>query len=212
MKRAAAPLILLLALVVTPSALSRSSTNSIPPDERIDFVVPAIRDYFHSKHSYAKMTVRVLRHRVAVEHLDWRIRIVWAKKRSYCVESTAGSPQAFRVGPGGEILAGSCRDPRNGKPYDLPPAWASQPDANQEDAMQIVSVATADIGAYYQDHNTYKGATAAQLREEYDPMIGNLKVVSASKTSYCIESEVGGSYAFRNGSSSSPELGRCPRG
>jgi Tfp pilus assembly protein PilE len=80
-----------------------------------------------------------------------------------------------------------------------------------EDAQAIANLRAAipSIEAYYQDHNSYAGATVAGLRKAYDPAIADIAIVKTDKQTYCIEATATGSRAFKNGPGAGIMLGSC---
>jgi hypothetical protein len=150
--------------------------------------IPAIEAWYADHGTYAGLTLAGLRqqydaglpHVTLVEPLN---------KKTYCVESTVGDTSYFKQGPTVEILEGHCGD-------KVAPAPA--PPAVSYDAETNVRAAIPAIEAWNADHATYAGMTIEKLRAHYDYGIPtDLKIVRASKRSYCIESSVGGeTYSF----------------
>ena len=77
------------------------------------------------------------------------------------------------------------------------------------DAAANLRAAVPSLEAYYADHATYAGATLTELRR-YDSAVTGVKTVSASETSYCIQSTFRGTTVFRNGPSAPILPGACP--
>src|SRR6059058_3455616 len=64
--------------------------------------------------------------------------------------------------------------------------------ANNAAAQANVRAAVPGMEAYAADHATgYTGATSAVLQASYDAGIKNIRVFSATATTYCIDSSVG---------------------
>src|SRR3954467_8970329 len=63
--------------------------------------------------------------------------------------------------------------------------------SNNSAAQANVRAAVPGIEAYNADNGTYAGATSAVLQASYDAGIKHINVVSATATTYCIQSTVG---------------------
>jgi hypothetical protein len=70
-------------------------------------------------------------------------------------------------------------------------------DASAAEATVRASIPAVE--AYYADHGSYAGMTPEGLRTEYDRSIGDIVVVAAQKTAYCVESTVGTATASYRG-------------
>jgi hypothetical protein len=88
-------------------------------------------------------------------------------------------------------------------------------DPSVEMVRRLVVAALADIEAFNADHaktTGYTGMTAANLRRIYDTNFPeHLKVVSASRNTYCIEATLNGITMKKNGPPAQIIAGRCPR-
>jgi hypothetical protein len=73
-----------------------------------------------------------------------------------------------------------------------------------------VRAAIPAIEAYYADHATYRRATLRAL-QQYDAAVADVRIVSATRGSYCIESTVGGSTYHKRGPGAEIVPGSCPR-
>jgi hypothetical protein len=62
--------------------------------------------------------------------------------------------------------------------------------------------------AWYADHGTYKGATLAKLRHAYDRSLGHIRIRTATKRTYCIESTTL-PFAHKAGPGAEIRTGRC---
>src|SRR5207245_9125414 len=80
-----------------------------------------------------------------------------------------------------------------------------------EAARRNVDNAIAAIEAWNADHGTYAGATARKLRAAYHAPLANVTIVSASRTSYCVESTVGKTTMRKAGPAAPVAPGRCRR-
>ena len=58
----------------------------------------------------------------------------------------------------------------------------------ETDGASIVRGAIPAVEAYYQDHGTYEGITAATLHSDYDQGITGITVIYAHADAYCIAS------------------------
>lgn len=81
--------------------------------------------------------------------------------------------------------------------------------ANTAAAQANVSAAIPGIEAYAADHGGYTGATSAVLQASYDAGIKHIVVVSASATTYCVQSTVGLAVYNKNGPSADIVTGAC---
>jgi hypothetical protein len=73
-----------------------------------------------------------------------------------------------------------------------------------------VRAAIPAIEAYYADHGTYRRATLRAL-QGYDAGVANVRIISATRGSYCIESAVGGATYHKQGPAAEIASGSCPR-
>jgi hypothetical protein len=88
-------------------------------------------------------------------------------------------------------------------------------DPSVEMVKRLVVAALADIEAWNADHaktTGYTGMTAANLRRIYDTNLSKqLKVVRATRNTYCIEATLNGITVKKDGPSGQIIVGRCPR-
>jgi type IV pilus assembly protein PilA len=83
--------------------------------------------------------------------------------------------------------------------------------ANNAAAQANVRAAIPGIEAYAADHAAgYSGATSAALQASYDAGIKNIRVKTATTTSYCIDSTVGNSTYQKAGPGAAITSGACP--
>jgi len=75
-------------------------------------------------------------------------------------------------------------------------------------AMTMVRSDIPSIEAYWSDHNTYVGITVAKLRA-YDSGLSSIEIVRARKTTFCVQTNVLGSWAHYAGPSGIIRAGRC---
>ena|ERR1051325_4238540 len=75
------------------------------------------------------------------------------------------------------------------------------------DGQTRVRMAIPALEAYYADHGTYKGVTLGKLRQ-YDTGVTGVTVVSATATSYCLESTGSDAY-HKTGSAGEILPGAC---
>ena len=73
---------------------------------------------------------------------------------------------------------------------------------------QYVRNSIPAMEAWYADHGTYKGATLAKLRRAYDRSVGHVRIRTATKRTYCIESTTR-PFAHKAGSAAEIRTGRC---
>jgi hypothetical protein len=152
--------------------------------------IPAVEAWYADHGTYAGMTVGLLQQQYDAGIIGVRL-VGPLNDETYCVESTLGSPSYFKAGPGAAIQEGHCGDA-------VAPPLAPPPANSNQDAEMSVRAAIPAIEAWKADHGTYRGMTAAELRAKYDFGISPaLKVVRATKTSYCVEARVSGeAYSF----------------
>ena len=66
------------------------------------------------------------------------------------------------------------------------------------------------IEAYHADRGTYRRATLPAL-QQYDAGVANVRIVSATRGSYCVESTVGDATYHKQGPGAEIVSGACPR-
>ena len=81
--------------------------------------------------------------------------------------------------------------------------------ANNAAAQANVSAAVPGLEAYNADHNGYTNVTLSALQASYDAGIKNIVVVSATSTTYCIESTVGAAEYHKSGPGGDIVSGSC---
>ena len=84
--------------------------------------------------------------------------------------------------------------------------------ANNAAAQANVRAAVPGLEAYAADHNGsgYTGATSAGLQASYDAGIKNIRIKTASSTTYCMDSTVGNSTYKKAGPGAPITSGACP--
>jgi hypothetical protein len=87
-------------------------------------------------------------------------------------------------------------------------AWGSGSSGASE-AQANVRAAIPALEAYFADNGTYAGATVEGLRSTYDPGILDVRIVSASATTYCVESTASGETASKAGPAADVSDGSC---
>jgi type IV pilus assembly protein PilA len=81
--------------------------------------------------------------------------------------------------------------------------------ANVAAAKANVAAAVAGVEAYAADNAGYASLTLSKLQGSYDAGIKNITVVSASSTTYCIESTVGAAVYHKSGPGADIASGGC---
>ena len=81
--------------------------------------------------------------------------------------------------------------------------------ANDSAAKANVRAAIPAIEAFFADYNTYAGATPTFMQTNYDQGIKNITIPSATSSTYCIESVVGGKTWRKNGPAADLENTTC---
>jgi hypothetical protein len=89
------------------------------------------------------------------------------------------------------------------------PLWGLGVSEPTRDAEADVRGSIPAVEAYYVDHGTYAGVTVEVLRRLYDPRLPDVKIVSATGSSYCVESTVGGVTYSKHGPTSDIVEGDC---
>jgi hypothetical protein len=169
--------------------------------------IPAIEAYRQDNGTYAGISLATLRY---IDPWIPDISIVRADKRTYCVEAVASGSRTFKNGPTGEIMLGSCGDPKSGKPFSPPPSEEPSPSTEPLDGPSALRASIPAIEAYWQDHTSYAGMTVSNLREKIDAGLPDIKIVSAKKKTYCIEIAVDGVSSFTQGPMGEIKQGHCP--
>jgi prepilin-type N-terminal cleavage/methylation domain-containing protein len=83
--------------------------------------------------------------------------------------------------------------------------------ANNAAAQANVRAAIPGLEAYAADHAAgYTGATSAALQASYDAGIKNIRVKTATSTTYCVDSTVGASVYKKAGPGAAITSGVCP--
>ena len=83
--------------------------------------------------------------------------------------------------------------------------------ANKVAAQANVAAAIPGMEAYNADHGgSYAGATLTKLQASYDAGIKNVRVKSATATTYCVDSTVGTAAYMKAGPSAAIVAGLCP--
>ncbi len=82
--------------------------------------------------------------------------------------------------------------------------------ANNAAAQANVRASIPGLEAFSADHGFYTGATSAVLQASYDQGIKNIRVKTATATTYCVDSTVGTSVYKKAGPGASITSGACP--
>jgi type IV pilus assembly protein PilA len=81
--------------------------------------------------------------------------------------------------------------------------------ANKSAAQANVRASVPGAEAYYADYNTYAGMDLTALQTSYDAGIKDITVVSATSTTYCIQSTKGAETWKKAGPGSDIVTGVC---
>ena len=81
--------------------------------------------------------------------------------------------------------------------------------ANDSAAKANVRAAIPGIEAFFADQNTYAGASPAYLQTTYDQGIKNITIPTATSSTYCIQSVVGGKTWNKSGPAADLATGTC---
>ena len=150
---------------------SDETTTQAETDGRsiVEEASPALEADHEDHDSYVGMTVAKLHADYDLTNTD--ITVVYTRAEAYCIASTGTDPVYYEAGP-----------------FGTPTTTACSADAAASAGASIVKRSVPAIEAYYMDHNSYVGMTAAKLRSDYDSAIANITVVYAHADSYCIAS------------------------
>ena len=81
--------------------------------------------------------------------------------------------------------------------------------ANDSAAKANVRAAIPGVEAFFADQNTYAGVTPGYLQSTYDQGIKNITIPTATASTYCIQSVVGGKTWNKNGPAADLASGAC---
>jgi type IV pilus assembly protein PilA len=81
--------------------------------------------------------------------------------------------------------------------------------ANDSAAKANVRAALPAMETFFADYNTYAGVTLTFLQTNYDQGIKNITIPTATSSTYCVESSVGGKTWRKNGPSADLEAIAC---
>lgn len=81
--------------------------------------------------------------------------------------------------------------------------------ANDSAAKANVRAALPAMETYFADYNTYAGATLGFLQTTYDQGIKNITIPTATSSTYCVQSVVGGKTWRKDGPSADLEALAC---
>jgi type IV pilus assembly protein PilA len=81
--------------------------------------------------------------------------------------------------------------------------------ANDSAAKANVRAAIPAMEAFFADFNTYSGATPTFLQTNYDQGIKNITIPTATSSTYCVQSAVGGKTWRKNGPAADLESAAC---
>ncbi len=81
--------------------------------------------------------------------------------------------------------------------------------ANDSAAKANVRAAIPAMEAFFADFNTYSGATPGFMQTNYDQGIKNITIPTATSSTYCVQSDVGGKTWRKNGPAADLESSAC---
>jgi hypothetical protein len=183
-------------LTYDPTAADEKASSNVRA------AIPAIEAWKADHGTYKGMTVAALNGGYDRTIGD-SVRLVGPlTKDLYCIESSVVSATWHKAGPAALVESGFCANTNAGAAAPPPPR------PSYGDPRTDLRAAVPAIEAWNIDHGKYAGMTIDQLRAQYDYGIpSGIRVVSATKNAYCIETTVRGhtwSYAgsrqgFRHG-------------
>ena len=91
-----------------------------------------------------------------------------------------------------------------------PNTRASSEGTSNAAAQANVRASIPGMEAYNADHGFYTSATSAILQASYDQGIKNIRVKTATATTYCVDSTVGASVYKKAGPGAAITVGACP--
>jgi hypothetical protein len=162
-------------------ASGSSSSSSSAAEASVRGAIPAIEAYYADNNTYSGATLEALQE---YDHGVPDIRVVTAKDLTYCIESSVGSETYSKAGPSVEILPGPC-------PGDPPPPSPPSPQLTLPEPARALHGAVRMMFEFQAQHGTFEGITARDL-EWSVPQLASVRVVEASKTSFCLETVVDG--------------------
>jgi type IV pilus assembly protein PilA len=81
--------------------------------------------------------------------------------------------------------------------------------ANDSAAKANVRASIPAMEAFFADFNTYAGATPGFMQTNYDQGIKNITIPTATSSTYCVQSVVGGKTWRKNGPAADLEASAC---
>ena len=81
--------------------------------------------------------------------------------------------------------------------------------ANDSAAKANVRAAIPGVEAFFADQNTYAGATPAYLQSTYDQGIKKIRIPTATSSTYCVQSVVGGKTWRKDGPAADLQNTNC---
>jgi hypothetical protein len=197
----------LLLLLLAAAAVGTSSAFAAwgPLQERAyevrGGIPPAIAYYYDNGFTWRGMTVAKLK-RYDRELKNIVIRN--ATKKGFCILTTK-RPLVHFDGPRGKVRRGRCGERGAIVPYVPRPGSEPPP---QTTAQKRIRNAVPSIEAYNVDHDGYAGMTVAAIRR-YDSSITDVRIVRATRATYCIESGTGTGQYYKNGPGAEITRGEC---
>jgi hypothetical protein len=139
--------------------------------------IPAIEAYYADNLSYEGATYSKLKQYDPGLPLD--VRVVEATQLSYCIDSTIDGFAFNKAGPVADILPGRCP----GDP-PAPPPTLPEPARTLHGAVRMML-------EFHAQHGTYEGITARDLEWKVRGL-DSVRIVEATKDSFCLESTLDG--------------------
>ncbi len=160
-----------------PGSFGASGETSVASSAQANVrgAIPAIEAYYADNNTYAGATLEALQQ---YDHGVAGIRIVRADELTYCLESGSVSETYSKAGPAAEILAGLCVD--ESPPVELPAA------------ARNLHVAVDGMEVFRSARGTYEGVTLEELQMVAPGLKSGVRIVQATKDSFCLESTVDG--------------------
>lgn len=190
-------------ILVATSAVAATSPLQEHAHE-VRSAIPASIAYYYDHGTWRGMTVTKLRR---YDRSIKNVVIRRATKRGFCIRSSK-TPFVHFDGRAGKVRQGRCGVRGAVVPFVPRPGTTTLEPTTAE--SQIRNAVPA-IEAYYADHGSYAGMTIAAIRS-YDSSIVNVRLVRATRDTYCIESGSGSETRHKNGPGAKTAPGPCPQG
>jgi hypothetical protein len=191
-------------ILVASSALAATTPLQDRAHE-VRSAIPASIAYYYDHGTWRGMTLAKLRR---YDRSIKGIVVRGATKRAFCIQSVK-TPFVHFDGPAGKVRKGRCGV--RGAVIPFVPRPGTTTTTPITDPQRRIRNAVPAAEAYNVDHNGYAGMTLAALRG-YDASITDIRIVRATRDTYCIESGTGAEQYHKDGPGEAIAPGPCPAG